>query len=863
MNLGNLLRHISFKHIKHQKTQLIVAISGICLGVAAMISLDIVNRSVLQSFEESMNQIMGRASLQVTLAGSGFPEEMLDKVQKVQGVEYAVPVIEANTSLSGGTERALMILGIDTLQDSNVRSYSIKDESADIPDPLLFLAKRDSILITQALADREGIKIDQEIKVQTVQGIKRFKVRGLLNPEGPAKAAGGDIAIMDIFAAQLAFGKENRIDRIDMSLLPGETIDTVKERIEHALPKGYNIDTPAGRTKQVEILLGSYRNFMRAFSLMALIVGMYLIYNAVSISTVQRRKEIGILRAIGARKGEIVRLFLGETFLFSALGSVLGVVLGVLFAKLSIGMVAKSLTETYIKISVDGLIISWIDILRGGSIGIFVSLVSAAAPAFSISKISPISAIRSLPYSGDGFFFSRRIKIISAFFFLLSVLIIGIYKIADISSSSNYSGLVWLSTLFLMIAISLLSPYFLKWFLTLIHPFLSFSFGSLGRLAGMNLQKSLTRNAVAVAAIFFSICLFVSSANIVNSFRKSVFDWIESIVRADIFISSGHLMASGDAPTVPMSEAMLKEIEKIPKILTVEPFRKNNINYKGSRIILHSIDVAMRMGYCPLMIAEGRREDVLRLLPGKDNLTVNESFATRYHIKPGDTIILPTPISPIRFSVAAIIADYSSEFGSIYMDTSTYKKHWKDNLVDTYEVRVKSPGDLVKVKEAILEQFGKGRKLFVLSGVEFRAEVHKMLDSFFALFNAVNILTLIIAGFGIVIALLASVMERTREIGILRSIGMKRSQVSRIILIESAVIGLTGGLMGTVVGILTGWIIFDGFYQAAFGASMKYNLFYPALFAAIILSVGLSVLAGLYPARRAAKTNIVEALSYE
>ena len=228
MNLFNLLRHISLKHIRLQKTQLCIAISGICLGVAAMAAIDIINVSVLRSFAESIDHISGKAALEISGAETGLPEEMLEQVQKVAGVEYAVPVIEANANLSGGSERAFMILGVDVLQDHKIRSYSLTDDAADIPDPLLFLAKKDSILLSRTMAREENIAIDQEIRVQTVQGIKTFKVRGLLNPEGPARVAGGDIAIMDVYAAQMAFGKEGRIDRIDVSFLPGENLDIMK-----------------------------------------------------------------------------------------------------------------------------------------------------------------------------------------------------------------------------------------------------------------------------------------------------------------------------------------------------------------------------------------------------------------------------------------------------------------------------------------------------------------------------------------------------------------------------------------------------------------------------------------------------------
>ena len=332
-----------------------------------------------------------------------------------------------------------MILGVDVLQDHKIRDYSIRDETVDIPDPLLFLAKSDSILLTRAMAEREGIKIDQAIQIQTVQGIKTFYVRGLLNPEGPARVAGGDIAVMDIYAAQMVFGKEDRIDRIDVRFLQAETLDTMKERIRHVLPEGYNVDTPAGRTRQVEIMLMHFTKIMGFISFMAMFVGMYLIYNAVSISVVQRRKEIGILRALGARRGEIISLFLGETFAISTIGSLLGIGLGLLFARLTIGVVAQSVTDIYLKTSVSDLTLSWMSLGRDAGIGILASLAAATFPAVSSARITPISAMRALAYSEEGFLFSRKTKAASAICILLSVLILGAYKTADASSAMRNS----------------------------------------------------------------------------------------------------------------------------------------------------------------------------------------------------------------------------------------------------------------------------------------------------------------------------------------------------------------------------------------------------------------------------------------
>jgi putative ABC transport system permease protein len=863
MTLTNLLRRISLKHIRHQKARTIMAMLGIVLGVAAMTSIDIVNRSVLRSFEDSINRVAGRAVLQITGADSGYPEDMLDRVQKVPGVEYAVPVIETNANFAGGKERSFMILGVDVLQDNKVRDYSVTDESADIPDPLLFLAKPDSILLTKEMADREGIKIDQRIQVQTVQGIKTFTVRGLLNPEGLAKAAGGDLAIMDIYAAQMVFGKEGRIDRTDVSILPGEALDSVKGRIQQALPEGYYVDTPAGRTRQVEVLLTRFRKSISLISFMAMFVGMYLIYNAVSISIVQRKREIGILRALGSTRGQIIRLFLGETLVISTVASLLGAGLGVIFAKMSINAVVQSMTGFYVRTSVTGLALSWRNFMTDGTAGIIASLSAAVFPALSSTRITPISAIRSLPYSEDGFLLKRTVKFVAGIFFFLSALILILYKTADASSGIRSAAAPFFSMICLLLGVSLAAPFFLKWFMTLFHRVLALRLGAGGRLAGLNLKKNISRNAVAVAAVIYSISLFVSSASMIYSLNESILEYIEAVDRCDIFISSGHPMAMGGTPSIPMPEEMWKDIEKVPGVLSADPFRKTYLTYEGRRIFLGAIDIVRSMEYNQYLVTAGRREDVLRLLPRQDNVMVNEGFAARFRIKPGDFISLPAPGGPKRFRVVAVVVSYISDSGSVWMDIYTYQRYWQDRLADNFSVRVKPGENISTVREAILDRFGKKRRLFALAAQEMKNELRKMLDQSFVVTYAVNIITLIIAGLGIVITLLASILERTREIGILRSIGMKRGQVSGVVIIESMLLGAAGGALGSATGILIGWMSLEGFFRLDLGASITYHIHYLSIGSSLLLSIGLSVLAGLYPAKRAAKINIVEALSYE
>jgi putative ABC transport system permease protein len=419
------------------------------------------------------------------------------------------------------------------------------------------------------------------------------------------------------------------------------------------------------------------------------------------------------------------------------------------------------------------------------------------------------------------------------------------------------------ATILLLLGVSLAIPAVLRGFLLFFRRVVSPSVGASGRLAGLNLQKNIGRNAVAAAAIFFGISVFVSSAGIIYSTKQSALEWIDSYVRGDLIVTSGHPIATTGSQNIPMPVDLWKDMEKVPGLLSADPFRKIYISYKGRRILLLALDIERRLMYSPLMVAQGKREDLARLLPNQNFIAVNEALAAQEHIRPGDTIILPTPEGPVPFTVAVINVDYSSDSGTLLMDMNTYHRYWKEYLADSFSVRVKQKENVDSVRDEIIRRFGNDRRLFVLPAREFRYEIRKIIDQGFAVNHAVNVITMLIACLGIIVTLLASVLERTREIGVLRSIGMLRSQVSRVVVIESMLLGVIGGTLGAGAGMVIGWMSLEGFLRGDYGASMHYHIDVLSVLWALALSVLLSALAGVYPARRAANTNIVEALSYE
>jgi putative ABC transport system permease protein len=445
----------------------------------------------------------------------------------------------------------------------------------------------------------------------------------------------------------------------------------------------------------------------------------------------------------------------------------------------------------------------------------------------------------------------------------LAGIIVAIYKTVDLTSPMRSSTTTTLAVICLLLGISLATPLFLTWFLMGYRLMVAPRFGAGGRLAGLNLEKNLSRNSVAVAAVFLSISLAVGSACMVNSVQRGLLDYIDSVERSDIIITSGHPLASAGAPTIPMPLSMSRELEAVPGVASADPYRKLFVNISGKRVLLEMMDIPHWLQHNTCSIVEGQYNDLLRLMPDQDTVAINEIVAARMGLKPGDSLILPALAGPTSFRVAAIVVSYESDAGVIIMDMRTYERHWQDHVADMFSVYIKPGSNAAMVRDAIHDRFRNKRKMFVLPSREFRAEIRRLFDSAFVMNDAANVLALIIAGFGIIVTLLASVLERTREIGILRSIGMTRGQLSGVVIIESALLGAAGGILGAAAGVLAGWINLEGFYRLYFGGSVPYHIHGGVVLSSLLLAIGLSMLAGFYPAWRAANVNITENLAYE
>ncbi|MGH7845662.1 MAG: ABC transporter permease, partial [Candidatus Binatia bacterium] len=402
-----LLRFLSFRHFARHRLRTALTFFGIVLGVAVITAIGMANRTVVQSFRRTIDLIAGKAVLQVTNGESGVKESLLPVVRDTPGVENVAGSVEGFLPLIGFKGERLFILGVDFLTDSFLREHQFSGATLDLEKALDFIAPPDSIAVTESLARRLGLSAGAKISLATSEGVKSYTVRALLKEEGTAKAFGGSFALMDLPVAQIALGKAGKLDVIDLTVPEGERIDAVKERLAAQLAGTALVERPSARGEQIESLIASFRVGLVFVSLVALFVGVFLIYNAVSVSIVQRRREIGILRCLGVVRRQILVLFILEAFVLACAGSLMGLWVGTLLAKGAIVSVTQTVSNLFFQIDAERTVLTGREIWIGLASGVGAAVLAALYPAWEATQIGPAESTRQEPWRTHAARFSR------------------------------------------------------------------------------------------------------------------------------------------------------------------------------------------------------------------------------------------------------------------------------------------------------------------------------------------------------------------------------------------------------------------------------------------------------------------------
>jgi len=848
-----LLRLISWPYFRKHVLRTALTVAGIVLGVAVFVGMHTANQSVLFAFTRTVDRIAGKTELQVSAGETGFPETILDTVQSAATVRVAVPVIEAvvDTRLHG--PGSLLVLGIDMTGDRSLRDYDLESgDDAVVDDPLVFLAQPDSLILSREFAQRNGLAAGSRLTLGTMEGEKPFVVRGIMKSSGLTSAFGGNLAIMDIYAAQKMFGRGRTFDRIDLGVTEGHTIAEAQAELRALLGPGFDIEPPSGRGQQFEAMLQAYSMMVSISSLFALFIGMFIIYNSFAIAVTQRRAEIGVLRALGATRTQIRSLFLAESAITGLVGSLGGLVFGMFIARAIAASIGTLISDVYgVAQRADELATSpWL-LAIALIIGVVTSVIAAAIPARSAAAVDPVQALQKGKYQvlslGES-----RLRAAAA-------LVLGAISVTCLTVASSrpvfYVGYV----LAIVVAL-LLSPLLSLALARILRPLLKLFRPVEGALAADSLIQAPRRTSASVAALMLSLALVVAFAGMARASYNSIIDWMNTALNPDLFVLPSQSIV---VRTIRFPPEMGPEIAGVPGVDRVQLVRDGRIMFRKTPVMVVAVEIKSVAETARRDPVEGDASEMYAKASRGEGLVVSDNLAQLQHLKLGEALELPTPTGMLRLPIVGIVVDYSDQQGTILMDRDVFVKHWQDDSVNAFRIYLKPGAAVPEVRQRILERYAGRRQVFVLTNGELKAYILKITDQWFGLTSVQIAVAVLVAILGIVNTLTVSITDRRREIGVLQAVGGMRGQIRRTIWIEALSIGALGLTLGYSLGAVNLYYILQIVHHDIAGMRLDYTFPVTTVLALVPTILGAAFVAAIWPAEAAVRGSLVEALEYE
>ncbi len=626
---------VTFKQWRRHKLRVALTTMGIALGVAVFFAIRVGNATLLDSLHGTVEKLAGKATLQVTAGEAGFSEKVLDIVRATPGVQLAEPVIETMVQTSFADEGALMVLGVDTTGDQQLRDYQFDRTQTQIVDPLVFLAQPNSLLLSRAFADRHGLKVGDKLTLFASDGKKEFTVQGTFKPVGVGEIFGGNIAVMDVYSAQLVFRRGRKFDRIDLMNTANVPVDVVEQRLKAQLPAGVDVALPEARGQALENAITAMRVGILITSFVALLVGVYIIFNSFTISVNQRWKEIGILRAVGVEQGNVSRMFLFEALVMGVIGSLIGIAGGFVLAaaanRVMRGMVAAVYgvvsTGAPAKLHLDQCAIAF-------GLGVAASVFGAWFPARGAACLDPALALHNIE--------TRRREAEQGWKRNSAglLLIAGGSALALWAPSGLGLPMQFTFAAIVLVGLTIVLPKLVLWSARALRPLMNWIGGSEGALAVDAMIQSPRRCSATVGALMVGLMFVFSTASYIQSYRVMIDRWMNQVLNADLFVATSTMLRS---TSYHFTEDLGKQIAALPGVQRIENVRFTAIPYRGDTAALIAIEMDSFLARSESAIEGANSRTVHDQLTRGEGVLVSRNFAARWKVAVGDRLNLEAP----------------------------------------------------------------------------------------------------------------------------------------------------------------------------------------------------------------------------
>ena len=837
--VGRRLILSSLRHLLGAPWQSALLVLGITLGVAVVAAVDLANESARRAFEHTMEQMTGRATHRVLGGPGGIPESLYVRLRVEKGLR-AAPVVEGRVRLYG---EAFTLLGLDPFSEVDFRPRLVSLGGEGFAE---FLTRDDALALPAVTARRLRLEMGQRVLLEASGHRREVEIVALAGEAEDAALEG--LLLADIATAQELLGRVGRLERIDLLLEEKEAA-----RLAAELPAGLRLVGAGERAAARERLSRSFRINLQAMSLLALLVGAFLIYNAMTFSVLRRRRLLGTLRLLGVGRGQLALLVLGEALLVALVGSLLGLVLGIFLAQGLVQLVARTINDLYFTLAVTGVTLAPASLAKAVGLGVLTALLATLAPALEAARTTPItmtrrsrveqSTHRALPWlSGAGMLAM-----------LTGALVLGGSSRA---LAPGFIGLFLVITGYL-----LLVPPGVLFLSRGLSPLLKRGFGMPGRLAGRNIEASLSRTAPAVAALTLAVAVTVGMGIMVTSFRTTVAHWLQETLQGDLYLSiPGDNMEAVAAALPPALPGRLREL---PGIAELSLGRRLQVETGSGPVDLLAIEMAKR-SYRGFRFTGETLPGLWPAFHEGSSLLISEPLAWHRRLQVGDRVQLHTASGPRTFTVGGIFHDYGSERGMVVLAMEVYRSAWRDSSVSSIGLYLEPGQDGAAMRTRVRRLAASlDHRIEVRSSAEILESSLELFDRTFLITAVLRWLVMGVAFVGIFGAFLALMLERRRESAILRATGMLPGELGRMLMLQSAVLGLMAGLLALPLGWVMALLLIEVINKRAFGWSIQ-SLLVPGVFVqALLLAVMAALLAGFYPALKMVRALPATALRGE
>jgi putative ABC transport system permease protein len=848
---------LGLRSLRARPLRSVLTSAGIVLGVGMVFGVLILVSTIHSSFSNLYDAMYGNTSLIVSGKSSvgSVPDETLAKVQSVDGVEGAAGgvfgvfrIVDEEGEARDGRNATLFVGGVDFDAPDTTGTEIVSGREPSRPG---------EIELEAAWAEQEGLAVGDVLWLATPVGREELRVAGVYELQTSLDLGGYGTGQMPVATARRLTGKGDVWDEIDVIAADGVSTEALQRRIDAVVGPGVEVSTPAGKGDEANESMAGLDIVLYFFSGMALFVGAFLILNSFNMTVLQRIREIGTLRALGASRRRVAASVVGEALVLAAIGSLVGLALGVFLAE----ALAAAMRSFF------GLPLASLEVTAGAAVaaivvGLLATVAGALNPALRAGRISPIRALTG----GRGMEGrpGRRRFIAGLALFVPGLAIGGLFWFSN-QSGSALAALVGIgSTMTMFVGMVLLAPFVVMPMIRLLAVPARAVMPAEGRLAADSLRANPLRTSATASALVITLSVVVVNSMMSASFVGSISEELDSRFARDLTVQPAGYSPYGP-PTTGLDDSLRERIASLPQAGTVTPKRivyMMRLPGSGEQGLLTAVDPA-QWNKVDHSTYEGASAEQAMAGLAAGGVIVGKGYSDDTGLGVGDTLVLKGAAGARRAPIVARIDTLEANGNEVTMSLATMERVFGIATDSTLAVTAGSPAQRDALETAVERLLTDRYPGFeAVSNAEFKSQYEDEVNQQFAFFNAIIGIAVIVGLLGIINTLSMSVLERTREIGVLRALGGSRWRIRRAMLDESMMISMAGSLVGIAAGLLVGTIWLLSIRESTL-VGLQLQIPTGILVLIAVLGIVIGTLAAILPARRAAHLDPLEALTYE